>query len=318
MTECEIKPYHTSYKSVWDEFVRNSRNGTFLFLRDYMDYHADKFKDNSLMFYKKNKLIALLPAHINEDVFSSHSGLTYGGFIVDEHMTGSMMMELFELVQLYLKNNTSAKKWIYSPIPYIYICYPCEEDLYALFRNNAKIKERRISSVIMPSNTYGFSELRKRKVRKAKKNGLTITNNDECFDDFWQILEENLEKRYNTVPVHTLEEIKSLHNHFKENIQLYRVCDECKKKTLAGCVIYYTENVAHVQYIASTDEGKELGAVDLLFHYLINNKFKNIRYFDLGTSVEQGGKYLNEGLLFQKEGFGGRAVVYDTYEMEIK
>ena len=76
--------------------------------------------------------------------------------------------------------------------------------------------------------------------------------------------------------------------------------------------------MAHVQYIASTDEGKELGAVDLLFLYLINNKFKNIRYFDLGTSVEQGGKYLNEGLLFQKEGFGGRAVVYDTYEMEIK
>ena len=122
MTECEIKPYHTSYKSVWDEFVRNSRNGTYLFLRDYMDYHADKFKDNSLMFYKKNKLIALLPAHIIEDVFSSHSGLTYGGFIVDEHMTGSMMMELFELVQLYLINNSSAKKWIYSPIPYKYIC----------------------------------------------------------------------------------------------------------------------------------------------------------------------------------------------------
>ena len=72
-----------------------------------------------------------------------------------------------------------------------------------------QIKERRISSVIIPSNTYGFSELRKRKVRKAKKNRLTITNNDECFDDFWQILEENLEKRYNTVPVHTLEEIKS-------------------------------------------------------------------------------------------------------------
>ena len=40
--------------------------------------------------------------------------------------------------------------------------------------------------------------------------------------------------------------------------------------------------------------------------------------FDFGISTEQGGRYLNEGLIFQKEGFGARTVVYDTYELNIE
>ena len=59
------------------------------------------------------------------------------------------------------------------------------------------------------------------------------------------------------------------------------------------------------------------GALDLLFHQLIYDRYAQKRYFDFGISTEHGGQMLNEGLLFQKEGFGGRAVVYDTYEMEV-
>ena len=56
---------YTQYKQTeWDDFVKVSKNGTFLFLRAYMDYHSDRFLDHSLMFYnEKNKLIAVLPAN---------------------------------------------------------------------------------------------------------------------------------------------------------------------------------------------------------------------------------------------------------------
>jgi hypothetical protein len=37
----------------------------------------------------------------------------------------------------------------------------------------------------------------------------------------------------------------------------------------------------------------------------------------VGASNEEGGKVLNASLIYQKEGFGGRGVVYDTYEWEL-
>ena len=312
----EVKIYDSSKKSEWDSFVKTSRNGTFLFLRDYMDYHADRFKDYSLMFYdEKNHLIALLPAHIKEDLFCSHQGLTYGGFIFDEKMTGTMMLEIFDETIHLLKEN-SIKKWIYSPIPYIYNRYPSEEDLYALFKKEAVLKERKISSVIPLQSAYHFNQLRKRKVKKAINENFLLIQDDN-YVDFWKILSSNLKEKYAAQPVHTLSEIQSLNSKFKGNILLYRICRKGENETLAGCVIYKTEKVAHVQYIASTPEGRQYGAVDFLFYKLINEVYKDLTFFDLGTSVEDGGKYLNEGLLFQKEGFGGRAIMYDTYELDI-
>ena len=85
-----------------------------------------------------------------------------------------------------------------------------------------------------------------------------------------------------------------------------------------GVVVFSMKKVAHVQYIAATDFGKKYGALDLLFYCLINEEFKHNNYFDFGISTEKMGRYLNEGLIFQKEGFGGRGVVYDTYKYSLK
>ena len=75
-----IERYTAEKAAEWDEFVAKSKNGTFLFDRNYMDYHADRFADFSLMFYNdKHKLCALLPANIDDGTLYSHQGLTYGG-----------------------------------------------------------------------------------------------------------------------------------------------------------------------------------------------------------------------------------------------
>jgi len=309
-----IKPYSIEYKKAWDDFVVNSKNATFLHFRDYMDYHKNRFLDHSLIIFKGEKLIALFPANIKDEVMYSHQGLTFGGLLFSERSTTTEVLEIFEQICLYAKT-LNVKKIIYKCIPYIYYKYPAQEDLYALFRLKAKRIGCNNSSVILQNNPIAFSELRGRGVKKAKKNELYIAKQDS-FDLFWKVLYDNLHEKYDTKPVHSVEEITSLKNKFPENIEHYLVFTK-DNEPVAGTVMYLTERVAHVQYISSTIDGRNCGALDFLFDHLVNNVYKDKTYFDFGISTEQMGNYLNEGLIFQKEGFGGRGVVYETYEIII-
>src|SRR2546423_15660713 len=85
---CEVQRYSARLKAAWDEFVAKAKNSTFLFRRDYMEYHADSFSDHSLMLYEGSKLVAVLPANLYGDgTLVSHQGLTYGGGGVDSGKT---------------------------------------------------------------------------------------------------------------------------------------------------------------------------------------------------------------------------------------
>jgi hypothetical protein len=86
----------------------------------------------------------------------------------------------------------------------------------------------------------------------------------------------------------------------------------------AGAVLYISRNVCHVQYNAAHPRGKESGALDLLTDYLIRLHSVTHRYFDFGVSTEENGQYLNTGLIEYKEGFGGRTVVHDFYELDLR
>ena len=143
---------------------------------------------------------------------------------------------------------------------------------------------------------------------------LTVCESDS-LDEFWTILEQNLKENHQAVATHSLSEIEYLRDKFRRNIRLF--CTLSDDKVVAGCVIFETDTVAHTQYISASEEGKENGALDFLFDHLINNVFDRKRYFDFGTSTEDNGHFLNEGLISQKEGFGARGVVYDTYQIEL-
>lgn len=311
----QIVRYTKDNKEIWDAFVDKSKNGTFLLKRDYMDYHSDRFTDCSFLFFDKDKLVAVLPANVNEEEHTlySHQGLTYGGIIMIKSMTTVQMLELFDELIPFVKHEYDIERIVYKSIPYIYSTYPAEEDLYALFRNKAALIERKISSAICLDSPLSFKQSRKGGVSKAKKNGLAVALMRK-YEDYWSILSGVL-SGHQANPVHSIEEIERLTNLFPENIYGYEVKKD--NIVLAGCVIYETSCVAHVQYIAASEEGKELGALDLLFDYLIKERFLGKRYFEFGISTEQGGWYLNEGLIFQKEGFGARGVVYDIYELKI-
>ena len=310
----EIVRYNSFLKGEWDAFVRSAKNSTFLFMRDYMDYHADRFMDVSLMFYDNKVLRALLPANYccDDKAVVSHGGLTYGGFIFSADVKGSEALVFFDEALRWMKAELDAVRFIYKPVPYIYSLLPAQEDLYALFRVGARLVGRSLSSVVDNSCRQMFSELRRRKVVKAAKNGVEYACSDD-FSSYWNILTAVLVQRHSCHPVHSLDEILLLRSRFPENIKLYAAYNS--GAMLAGCVVYETENVAHIQYIASSDAGREIGALDGLFDYLFNNVYRDIKFIDFGISTENGGRVLNEGLLFQKEGFGARGVVYDVYEI---
>lgn len=310
----QIEVYKESQKAVWDEFVKKSKNGTFLFYRDYMDYHSDRFEDYSLFVRDaKGKLIALLPANRHKEKLVSYGGLTYGGFITDETMKTPIMLAVFEHTLAYLKKH-SFNAFLYKMIPHIYHRIPAEEDLYALFLSRAELVRRDVLTVCDCKNRLPFQERRRRSVKKAVKNGLVARKSND-LEQYWKILEENLNKNYGVKPVHLIEEIRLLQSRFPDNIKLVG----CFKgeTMLGGVVIYESEKVAHVQYIATNDQGKSLGGLDLIFEVLLTDIYKNKPFFDFGISNENDGCYLNRGLIDQKEGFGARAVVHDHYVIEL-
>ena len=127
-----VTRYTQDLKHIWDQFVPETKNGTFLLQRDYMDYHSDRFDDHSLMFYKGEQLIALLPAHLSGNAFCTHNGLTYGGLLLSYQATIDLVLEIFRLLFQYLKEIPEVERIIYRPVPHIYHAYPSEEDLYVL------------------------------------------------------------------------------------------------------------------------------------------------------------------------------------------
>lgn len=310
----EIRRYRREDKELWNSFVSKARNATFLFDRNYMDYHDDRFDDNSFMFYYKGKLKAVLPANVAGDTLYSHQGLTYGGLLLDKKATVEDVLECFDSLNSWLREN-GISKVVYKALPWIYQQYPSEEDLYALtWKCKAQLISRDISSSIVIDNKLKFAESRKSGIRKALSLNIEVGESNDV-DGFWHVLEDNLGNRYNAKPVHTANEMKLLMSRFPNNIKLYVA--KMNGEIVGGTLIYVTPQVVHTQYISASVEGKKHGALDLLFDYIINKVYANCRYFDFGKSTEQGGAYLNEPLIFQKEGFGGRGVCYDWYQWEL-
>lgn len=313
----QVIRYEDKYRKDWDEFVSSSKNGTFLFLRGFMDYHKARFTDCSLLFEDKGKITGSFPANIVEDTVFSHGGLTYGGLMTTRKTSYLEVRQMLDITTDFYKRTFQARKMLYKPVPPIYHLYPAEEDLYYLFSHKGKLVTRAISSVIDLRSPLPFSTLRKRHVSKALRNGLVTceTQDEEAWSSYWTILTDVLRKRHHLSPVHSIEEITLLRTRFPDKIKLFVTKKE--GRIIAGCVVFITTQVLHIQYIAANDEGCSMGALDLLFHDILTSTYsKEAAYLDFGISTENDGQELNEGLLFQKEGFGGRAVCYDRYEID--
>ncbi|MBR7017975.1 MAG: GNAT family N-acetyltransferase [Prevotella sp.] len=307
----EIRRYTPEKAGEWNRFVQQSKNGTFLFDRQYMDYHADRFHDHSVMCYLKGKLYALLPANADDGILYSHQGLTYGGLVMDDKATAANTVKLFHAINDYYRGE-GIRRIIYRPTPWIYHRIPAEEDLFAIYNEcRGQMTAKEISSCIVIPHPTKWSTLRNRCVKKAERHGITVRMTDD-YEAFWQILSQNLFHKYGLRPVHTIEEIRLLQSRFPDNIQLVGAYHD--GRLIGGMLLYLTPLVIHSQYIAADEKGKQTGAIDLIMHHLLHEMTHRQVFFDFGKSTEEHGDKLNENLIHQKEGFGGRGVCYDTYE----
>lgn len=308
----EVVPYTSDKKDEWNAFVAASKNGTFLFDRNFMDYHSDRFIDASLMVYLNEKLVALFPANVKDEMVFSHQGLTYGGLILSKNEKYQTTILVFQAVlRHYLAQGI--KNLQLKEIPNMYTSYPSDEMLHLLFLCNAKLIRRDGLSVIDLQNDFFFSRDRKAGVKRGLKNGLQVKE-ESNFDAFWnEILIPNLEQKHGAKPVHTLEEINLLKSKFPKKIRQFNVYKE--DEIVAGTTIFETKKVAHSQYISGNSLKNELGSLDFLHDYILKEVFKDKDYFDFGISNEEAGRKVNTGLQYWKESFGARMITQDFYSV---
>lgn len=304
--------YRPTMAARWDAFVRASRNGTFLFERGFMDYHADRFADASLLFERDGDLLAVLPISAHGDVWRSHGGLTYGGLALGDRGTILDVMAVFDALAEAARSDGVADM-IYKPVPWIYHRQPCEEDRHALFHHGAVLVEQGLDTVIDLRAPLAPSSRRRRGAARAAKAGLTVGRSDDP-SAFHAMLATNLADRHGTDPVHTSEEMALLQGRFPDRIALWEA-RAANGPLQAGAWVFDCGPCVHAQYIASTAEGRLSGAVDLVLAVVIERAMRTARHFSLGISNEAGGRWLNEGLFRQKTEFGGRGVVCDTLRL---
>ncbi|MCM2351373.1 MAG: GNAT family N-acetyltransferase [Bacteriovoracaceae bacterium] len=313
MGSIEIKKYSDLDKSLWDDFIHRSRNGIFLFERNFMDYHSDRFQDHSLFFFDNSKLVGLLPANSKGNIIYSHQGLTFGGLIYGIETKATTVGEIInELVSYYKANGF--EEIIYKPTPYFLHSYPSQEDLYFWHLKGAKLIRRDLSSLIDLTHDYKYSKGRKWIINKAKKEGITVRLCNE-WQSFYQILSAAL-VAHGTKPVHSVEELQLLSSRFPEDFRLFGAF--LNDSLMAGAVTFKYGKTLHTQYLANSDKGRELGALDLLLDELVTiSRLENYDYLSFGISTVDEGRTINNGLLQQKESYGGRGVLHDWYSCKL-
>ena len=280
-----------------------------------MEYHQDRFEDYSLMIYKQDELLALLPANKVENTVISHQGLTFGGLLLSKEVKFDDILEAFKALLKYLDLDKILELQL-KLIPKIYHKLPSDEIDYLLFKVKAKLFRSDLTTTIDNKSPILInSSNRKRGLKKAIKNEIRVVETHD-FESYWnEILIPNLEQRHNVLPTHSLTEIMELKQNFPNSIRQFNAFQN--DKIVAGVTIFESENVAHAQYISANENMQELGSLDLIFDCLINDVFKNKAYFNFGISNENQGQFINSGLLSWKESFGGRPIVHQHFKIDV-
>ena len=294
--------------------MSKAKNGTFLFHRDFMDYHKDRFEDFSLMIFKNEKLVAVVPANRKDDVIFSHQGLTFGGLILNDQLAIHDISLIFDNVCDFLRTE-GFKTFVVKEIPEIYFDTPAFEFSYFLSKK-AKLEKREMVLAIDYSKPFTIHKTKLKHFRKASQFDFKIVESSN-FKPFWTVvLEPRLLEKHQVKPVHSLKEITYLNTCLPKNIKQFDVY--LGNEILAGLTIFENEHIAKSQYGATTKEGEKYRALDYLFLTLIYKyKEEGKRFFSMGTATENTNKGYNEGLLKQKEELGCNVYTQDYFKLNL-
>jgi hypothetical protein len=309
-----VKIYQESDYKHWNAFIDKAKNATFLFHRDFMEYHKDRFQDYSIIVLDGEKWIAVLPANKVGNEVSSHQGLSYGTLVVQKDIRIEEYLSVIRKIMFHLFQN-KIDFISFKLLPRIYNKILSDELDYVSFIMNARVYRSDVYMVIDGEQEYKPNRNRKRALKIAKELEIEIQE-DNNYEGFWnEILIPNLKNRFDVLPVHSLDEITDLAKVFPNNIKLFNAYVSGVLK--AGVVVFIMENVAHFQYSSGADDRNDTAALDVLFDFIIR-KFSNKKQVSFGSSSEKEGLVLNKGLAYWKESFGATATVQNFLKFETK
>ncbi len=307
-----VQKYHENDYEKWNVFIAQAKNATFLFHRDFMEYHKDRFEDYSLIVLNDEKWVAVLPANVVDNQVFSHQGLTFGGLVCLEDVKVELIETVFESILAFFKEN-KMNNFILKPILDFYQSRVSNELNYFLFQNKASLMKRSMNLVIDYSKPLRISKSKLKHYRRVSKLGISIEEAVDC-NLFWnQILIPRLEEKYQTKPVHSLEEINQLKTSFPENIKQFNAYYE--GEIVAGITLFISKKVVKSQYGATSLKGESVRVLDFLFIKLINEYSSEYSFFDMG--IVDDGDFYNKGLLKQKEELGCSVYLQDVFKIEL-
>jgi hypothetical protein len=201
-----------------------------------------------------------------------------------------------------------ARRLTVKLLPHVFATYPSAEIDYALWLRGFSLVRRDLSSILPLRGGMGFNRLKLRLVAKAKKAGVAVGPGE--IPAFHALLVGVLRSQHDASPVHSLGELQLLVARFPEQIVLRTAT--LKGETVAGALVFRYGHVWHTQYLASSEEGRAVGALDLVISQLIDEAtVAGAEHLSFGISTEDEGRSLNTGLLWQKESYGARSITHD-------
>lgn len=314
MDNFSVVIYQDSRFEEWNSFIQKAANATFLFDRNFMEYHCDRFDDYSLMIYKESELLAVFPAHRIGDQVFSHSGLTYGGLCLNKHSDVLKHQRCLEAALQFFRSQGITKLSV-KVLPEIYSVELVNQFKYIAFQLGGVLKGSEMNMSIDYRN-YSISKSKLKHLRKHRDYEIKIVESDG-LEPFWQsVLEPLLVERYQAKPVHSLLEILKLQARFPEKIKQFSVYSD--EELVGGITVFEFEEGVKSQYGAATSLGKEQRALDHLFVYLIK-KYEDagMRFFDMGVVTDSTELGYNRGLLQQKKELGCTTYLQDIIEFEL-
>jgi hypothetical protein len=314
-----IRSYGSADARAWEDLIGRSCNATFLHTRRFISYHGDRFLDLSLLLEDRHgHVVGVFPAAENSaapQMVISHPGLTYGGVVHDGSVCGASMIGALERIAEHYRR-LGYQKLRYRAVPAIYHSRPAEDDLYALFRLGARLHRRDLSATIDVSNRGRVTQRRIRSRKRALAEGVSTEENWADIAAFWEVLEQNLAYRHGVSPVHSLAEIRMLHDRFPEDVVL--IAARIGPDLVGGALMFAAGPVMHMQYTATTERGRATTATDLVMEHSIELGVKRgCRYFDFGVCTVDQGQSLDQDLYRFKVSFGAGGVTYDHYELDL-
>lgn len=312
----ELVPYESVHAEAWDAFCAAAANATILHTRRFLSYHGERFNDLSLLVMDAGKLAGVFPAAQSLSDLSlvvSHPGITYGGLVHQGRLSGTRMIEALEAIVGHYAR-AGYRRLQYKPLPFFYATVPAQDDLYALFRLGAQRVRCDLSCAIDLAAQRPLNERRRRGLKKARA-AVTLSSDAKHLGDVWRVIAQNLARKHDARPVHSLEELSLLQARFPVNIQIRSAL--MNGLVEAGVVFFNAANMWHAQYIAASEAAYEVSALDAVFDAAIEEaRESGARYFDFGTSNEEGGRILNDGLYRFKSEFGGGGIAHEYFELE--